>query len=182
MFKITILFIIFVCFANAKIPFQNTLNTLKKEFEIKKYKKEFNNYMHYKTELLKLEKEYENINYSNEKKELFISKFKKLDNNTNSIFITAAFLDKLLYLGSLKNTKFLHDNIMPLSKKLYKNKLCYGYIYQGEVTYKLFANAEKALSIYKEGLQFCKLDWKKSFILSRYNILKYKKEKASAKK
>ena len=74
---------------------------------------------------------------------------------------------------SLKNSDLVKQYIAPIADKLYRNKLCDGYIFKGEYEYSVNKNIQKSIEIYKEGIRSCKIEWKNFELLSRLNKYSY---------
>lgn len=103
----------------------------------------------------------------------YLNKLRKLEKEANSLLVSSIVLNRYIMFVSLKNSDLVKQYIAPIADKLYRNKLCDGYIFKGEYEYSVNKNIQKSIEIYKEGIRSCKIKWKNFELLSRLNKYSY---------
>jgi len=173
---------IFKIFASNMMPFKIDVNIIKNELSNAKFKKEYIKYTKNIQLLSILEKQLNKSSKSKKEKYKILDKFISLENRSNSIILTSILLNQSLKIVSLKNLIDVRKYIKPLANKLYEHQICDGYIFKGEYEYSLNNDLEKSLSIYKEGVKNCNLEWKRFEIQSRLNKYTYIYEQQNGSK
>lgn len=177
--KLFIIFIILIVdiSANGLIPFTNGVNIIKNELTKESFKYDYYKYSKNLKILFSLEKQLKQVNQTKLEKYKTLNKFMKLNNRVNSNILTSVLLNQTLKIINLKNLSDVRKYIKPLADTLYKNKICDGYLFKGEYEYSLNNKLEKAISIYKDGIKNCNLEWKKFELQGRLNKYTYFQDK-----
>jgi hypothetical protein len=159
------------------VPFANDVRIIKSELKKEIFKYDYYKYFNNNKKLFSLERQLKQVPQSKAEIYIILNKFMKLNNRVNSNILTYVLLKQILKTINLKNLSDVHKYIKPLANSLYKNKICDGYLFKGEYEYSLNNNLDKAISIYKEGLVHCSLEWKRFELQSRLNKYSYIQDK-----
>ncbi len=177
--KLFIIFIILILdiLANELIPFSNDVKIVKSELKKESFKYDYYKYFTNRKVLFSLENQLKKRYQTKLEIYKILDKFMKLNNRVNSNILTSVLLNQILKTINLKNLSDVRKYIKPLANSLYKNKICDGYLFKGEYEYSLNSNLEKAISIYKEGVEHCSLEWKRFELQGRLNKYTYLQDK-----
>lgn len=102
-----------------------------------------------------------------------IEELQSLAYQDQSIILYSIALNKTISIINLRDLEYVRKYIKPSADFLYKNRLCDGYLFKGEYEKSLNSDSQRALKIYEEGINNCKVEWKKFFLVGRFEKLSY---------
>jgi len=159
-------------FANTEYLLKE-IQLYKPEISEKEYIKELQNVLKYKDTLYDIDRMSIVKNFKEEK----LGLLQELEIKSKSSILDSLILTRYILSIDLKKPTEVKKYIVDIADKLYNKGFCDGFIFKGEYENTLNNKPEKALMIYQEGLNKCKVDWKRFEILGRFNQLDYKLNK-----